>query len=662
MVKISSMLFICKSFFQLYSQKVPRAGICARSKQPSEARSLLKVQVSVLGRGQACGVGKMGNFGRTWPVLAVVCLSVLGPGHAAAQELDAARAMDVYRAVDGWVRNWGVSQESVEGLPAIACASVTLRLDGQVIGRGQVVRDDADTQGIVLAARGAMAQGRAWVRAKSDLEPTDDEWAAIGSRVVLSVELVDRVVPMSASSLGLPGLGLSPGVHGLVMRLGDQAEVMTPDEMITLGLDVESSAYSMATVLSGDGGMALASIEELIGRGYWFGRCEPVWIAQGGAGLGGVFIDRGGRVIEGSSVGMRSVRDMGERIAGYLVAQRWPGSERFGMVGARDVVSGRATPEVASVYEQAISATALLRFAKMGKKPIHNQSREYALQILKDLGAVEPGEQLPWEDGIGSAACVIALSFLEEGELWALRASGDEDLLRLQERCLVTLAGLYSPIDGYSDSVPMPAWGLVSWALVRSESQYASRAVRSVFQDTTQGQLVGQMPFLGWAELGLAEGEKEVPAAGALEQMRSRMWAYQIKKSDLDWRDRDFAGAVVFTTGSNALPTSGNLRPIAMVSSMLGDERLTPGTIADGAMAAEIGRVASAMRFVDQLVMDERSGFVSRAPDRCIGGVRESLWEWKVSPAWSAIALLGAVEFERSIQEIGARPMPARQP
>ncbi|MBL4808548.1 MAG: hypothetical protein JKY43_00620, partial [Phycisphaerales bacterium] len=246
----------------------------------------MKVQVSVLGRGQACGVGKMGNFGRAWSMVVAVSLLVLGPGHAVAQELDAARAMDVYKTIDGWVRGWEVTDESLEGLPALACVSVTLRLDGLVIGRGQVVREDADVESIVLAGRGAMAQGRAWVRSKSDLEPGDEEWARIASRVVLSVELVDRIVPMGEAALGLSGFGLSPGVHGLVMWLGDRAQVMTPDEMITLGLDVETSAYSMATVLSGDGGMALASIEELIGRGYRFGRCEPVWIAQGGAGLG----------------------------------------------------------------------------------------------------------------------------------------------------------------------------------------------------------------------------------------------------------------------------------------------------------------------------------------------------------------------------------------
>jgi len=183
-----------------------------------------------------------------------------------------------------------------------------------------------------------------------------------------------------------------------------------------------------------------------------------------------------------------------------------------------------------------------------------------------------------------------------------------------------------------------------------------------VFRDTDPGQLAGQMPFLGWAELGLARGKSEVPASGALAQMRSRMWDNQLSKSDLDWRDRDFIGGIVFTSGGAGLPTSGNLRPIAIACTMLGDDRLTPGTIADGAVAVEIGKVASAMRFVDQLVMTEDSGFLSRAPERCIGGVRSSMWEWKVSPASSAIALIAAVEFERSINAIGERPMPTITP
>jgi hypothetical protein len=346
---------------------------------------------------------------------------------------------------------------------------------------------------------------------------------------------------------------------------------------------------------------------------------------------------------------------MGERIAAYLIAQQWPGSERFGMVGARDVVSGRTNPEVAPVYEQALVAHALLQFSNGHAEPVHLRAREVALQLLDDLGAVQPGEPAPWDDGIGSAACVIAMSDEIEG-------FHTPEWIRLQTKCLKTLAGLYSPIDGFIPEIPAGAQGLVAWALVRSGDKNAERAVRAVFRDTPPGQLAGQMPFLGWAELGLSEHKNEVPAAGMLTQMRSRMWDHQLQKSDLDWRDRDFIGAVVFTNGSSTLPTSGNLRPIAMACSMLGDPRLTPGTIADGAVASEIGRVASSMRFVDQLVMSKASGFVSRAPHRCIGGVRSSLWEWKVSPASSAIALLAAIEFERSVKSIAARPIPDPKP
>jgi hypothetical protein len=613
------------------------------------------MQVSLLGRDHSQRLGSLENFLRVGSAFIVLCLFAIGPSSAAAQELDPSEAMEIYRTVDGWTRDWEVNEQHIEALPAVAVASITLRLDGQIIGREQIMRDDADAQSIALAARGAMAKARAWVRTKTGDEPSEEQWSAIGSRLTLSVELAQQTVPMRDTELGLPSLGLSPGVQGLVMRMGQQTEIMTPDEMIALGFTVEQAAYAMATALSDDGAMALASIGELIERGYTFSRFNPIWIAQQDAGKGGVFLDRGGRMIEDSSVGTKSVRNMGERIARYLIAQQWPGSERFGMVGTRDVVSGRASPEVAPVYEQALVAHALLQFARQSDKPIHARAREVALRLLDDLGTVQPGEPVPWDDGIGSAACVIALSHEFEG-------FHTPEWIQLEIECREKLAGLYSPIGGFASEILEGARGFVAWALVRAKDKNADHAVRTVFRDTQPGQLVGQMPFLGWAELELASGSDQVPAASALTQMRSRLWDHQISKSDLDWRDRDYAGAVVFTTGSSSLPTSGNLRPIAMACTMLGDERLTPGTIADGAVASEIGRVASAMRFVDQLVMSDASGFVSRAPERCIGGVRESLWEWNVSPASSAIALLAALEFERSVNAIAARPIPDQTP
>ena len=628
------------------------------------------MQVSVLGRVHPCRLGKMANFLRGSALFLALGAFVLGPKVANAQELDAGESMGVYRTIDAWVRGWEIDESfDPSTLPPLACVSITLRLDGRVVGRGQAIDADGDAETIVQATRGAMSEARAWVRSRFDLEPSDEFWETTASRLTLSVELADQLVPMGEADLGIPGLGLSPGVHGLVMALGEQLDMMSPDEMISLGygssggLGIEQAAYAMATALSGDGAMALASTGELLGRGYRFSRFEPVWIAQQGGGKGAVFLDRGGRIVEDSGVGVRSVREMGERIAGYLVAQQYPGSEPFGMVGSRDVVSGRAYPEIAPVYEQGLVAAALLRFSTLGEGGVYGQSEEEALRLLRDLANVHPGEPEPWDTdldgGIGSAACTIALSYVDPPVIGI-----DPGLVELETRCRGALNGVFSPIAGFNEQVPPGARGLIAWALVRSGSEYAERAVRMVFTDTDPSQLSGQMPFLGWAEVELAQGKDEVPASPALTEMREWMWKHQLSKSDLDWRDRDFIGSIVFTKGSGAggLPTSGNVRPIAMVATMLGDPRLTPGTIADPSIAREISKTASAMRFIDQLTMSETSGFMSRAPERSVGGVRSSLWGWRVSPSSSAVALLAAVEFERSIRAIAARGVPEQQP
>ncbi len=668
--KMSSILFICKSFFQLSTQKVLQGESGARTKYRSEARSCVINQVSVLGRVKMSWLGKLvklswSNFDFSLLRSAACCL-VLGLGSLGVQassggQADASHAMDTYKTIDRWVRQWEVDDtwKGDEPVQLHSCISVTLRLDGQVIGRGQVVvrSTDSGPWSIDQAARMAIAQARAWVRKITDSEPSDQAWSSLASRVMLSVELADRMVPMGESSLALPSLGLSPGIDGLVMRLGERVEVMTPDEMASLGFDFEKSAYAMAVKLSGDGAMGLSTIQELLDRGYTFARFTPIWIAQPGPSLGGVFIDRGSRMIDESSVGTRSIRDMGKRIAGYLVAQRWPGAERYGMTGTRSVVSGRASPEVSPVYEQALVATALIRFGDLGTTPIHTESKEQALKLLRDLAAVEPGEPEPDGSGLDAAACVIALSFLDRSII-----AGDEGLQLLLNNCVEALDGLYEPTNGFADSLPVAARGLVVWAMVLNQDPDADDAVRMAFREAEPGELVSLMPFLGWAEIELAQDLDRVPADGALNQMRSRIWDHQLVGSDLQWQDRDFGGAIVFTKGSSVLPSSDNLRPIAIVCSMLGDSRLTPGTIADPSVAIEIGRVAKAMRFVDQLVMNQSSAFLSRSPKLCVGGVRGSLWDWRVSPVSSAIALMAAVEFEHSIKAIQSRTGQADKP
>ncbi len=613
------------------------------------------MQVSLLGPAHQDRLGKIGKFPRVRICLCALALAVLGPAPANAQDLGINDAMDAFRTVDAWVRDLGLPEELSEDLPALSMVSVTLRLDGQVIGRGQVLSTTPTETTLPQAARKAIAQANAWVRNRVDVEPSDEVWDSIASRMTLSLELADQLVPMSEDSLAQHALGLSPGVQALVMRLGERAEVVTPDEMFSLGFTLEQAAYSMATELSGDGAMSLASIGELLSRGYTFARCQPIWIAQSAEGRGGVFVDRGGRVIEESAVGLKSIRQMADQLAQHLIAQQWPGSEQYGLVGQRDVISGRSNPEVAPVYEQALVAQALMRYADDMKDPKKLRAREAAMDLLSAIAAVQPGESSPWDDQIGSAACLIALSELGFGFL-------PDEIIELDKRCRTAIGKIYSPIDGFSPTLPPAAQGLVAQAMVRIGHPHAQHAVKAVFQNTQPGELVAQMPFLGWAELELAKKQDAVPASEALKQMRTFVWGHQLGKVDLDWRDRDYIGSVIFTKGANRLPGSENIRPIAFMCTMLGDARLTPGTIADFEVASEIGRVAASMRFVNQLMMDESSSFLSRAPERSIGGIRQSLTDWRTSPVASALALMAAIEFEDSVRSIGARKDPEQSP
>lgn len=653
--KISSKLFMVKSFFQLSDQRVPQLSARASTMRPSEATSSRSVQVSLLGLAPSFGLGNLGNFLRVRLLPGVLAISVLGLTNAHAQQLDINESMRVYRTIDSWVRDLDVPDETNEDIPALSVASVTLRLDGQVIGRGQIVHASPNEMTVAQATRSAIAQANQWVRNRADVEPSDEVWESIASRITLSVELAQELVPMSEDALAQHGLGLSQGVHALAMRLGERAEIVTADEMFTLGIAMDRAAYSMATELSGDGAMSLASIGELLSRGYEFARCEPIWIAQSTEGRGGVFIDRGGRVIEESAIGLTSVRSMADQLASFLVAQRWPGSEAYGMVGSRDVISGRSNPEVAPIYEQALVAYALMKYADDMNDPNKLAAREFAMDLLSAIAEVQPGEPAPWDDQIASAACMLA--FTEYG--FGLRPDTFETLER---RCSETLNKIYTPIDGFASTLPPAAQGLVAHALVKINHEHAEHAVRAVFRDTQPGELVAQMPFLGWAEFELAKGKEQVPASEALNQMRAFVWGHQLGKADLDWRDRDYIGSVVFTKGTNRLPGSENIRPIAFLCSMLGDPRLTQGTIADFEVASEIGRVAASMRFVNQLMVDDTSSFLSRAPQRSIGGVRQSLTDWNASPVSSALALLAAMEFEDSVRAIGARQAPDPKP
>lgn len=573
----------------------------------------------------------------------MAAILALAPAPALAQGLnppDAASSYRTHALVEGWVQAGDVpaTLASDAGVPAVQGASITVSLDGQVVGRGADVAFEPAAE-VVRRAAGKAVRGIG-----ADITTTER------ARLVVSVELSGAFVPYHADTIEELALGLSPGLEGVALATSDSVAAAFPGAMLARGVGPAIALVGLVNQLGDDAQDALASPKELRGRGYTIYRFRAVHLAQPGPGAGAVFVHRGGRVIEPHEISTRSIGAMGDAMAGYLMASRWPGVEGYGMLGTQHPTSGRYDPPFAGTVEQAVAAMALLRYARVREAyPSAGAARLAAVGVLETLNDVEENERSPWADAHGSAAVILALA-----ELGPDAIAGNTALSELHGRCRETLHGAYTPADGYAEGLPQPAWGLIAGALVADHARLGDtrlspaqldRAVRAVYRDTGPAYLVGQMPWLGWAELELAGVTgRSTPAAPALRSMRRLTWDHQLRTTDLAHEDRDLAGGVVFTRAATPLPTWHATRPLAFIATMLGDETFTRGSPTSGEVPGELVKLLASLRFVRQLMADDSTAHMYARPARTVGGVRAALWDQAIAPEATAMGLLTVCE------------------
>ncbi len=599
--------------------------------------------------------------------LAAACF--LGP--AAAQPLPGpADALTAHAAVRGWIQDWSVPSTPAEPVPDTWGVCVTLRLDGRVLARATALAEDPSgpdgSSPLARAAAEAVREARSKLSVPNDAL-ADDRTAELARRVTVSLEFYATPVPIPESELSLPLAGTSPGAEALVVSVGAGPDRRTlvsgVDSQLTRGVDPARELSALAAELSGSGATALRPVSELLEAGFRFSRAPVLHVAMPYAEAAPVFLDRGQRRIGPDELRTGSVRAMGDAIAAHLRGRLWPGVERYGLSGDLRIVTGAASPVVAPAFEQALVAFALLRHAELGGADAPD-SRRAAVRILRDLSAVESEETTPWSTSTAAAMVAAALSRLDPAD-----RAGEPQFDALQARVLDTLRRAYDPAAGsFATDVPPAARGLIAWALVLSGQldasitrERAESAVRAAFRDAAaaQGQLVAQTPFLVWAELAL-HPEGDLPAAAALDEMRSLVWDHQLRRADLRPADADLAGGIVFTRGRSVLPTWQSMRPLAALASMMGDERLTPGSAASGRAPAELVRVTEGLRFVRQLAITDDALFLARLPEQAAWGVRPAVWEPVASLEAGALALLTVCETVDAMNALARRAATAQ--
>lgn len=588
---------------------------------------------------------------------------ILGPAHA--QDLpDPQASLQAHQTVRAWVRAWSVPDRAgFEGGPPVHGAAVTLRLDGQILSRGAwFTSDQPDPLAIWHAAGEAVRLGRAALPIENDAL-AEDRAAELGERTTISLELFGPPIAIPPDELALPYAGCSPGAEALVVRAGDAVRVTGADAQVTRGSDPARAFASMAADITAQGDTSLRPLPELAENGFTFSRASVVHLAMPFEGASPVFLDRAGRIVPSQTMRTPEMRAMADSIAAHLRSRVWPGVEHFGIGGPLNAATGRPDPVVAAPFEQAMSAIALFRHAGIAAGTEAGlQSGEVALRIARDLGTVEPGEDAPWSDPIAASATVGALA-----EMTPAQRASDPVFEVLRVRCLNEVRSAFDPDAGFTASVPPAAYGLIAWAHVQAigmgegfTTERADAAVRTAFRETPAGNVVSQMPFLAWADMGL-HTDAELPSAVALRAMRDLCWEHQLHWRDLRPIDRDLAGGIVFTRSRVALPTWQSLRPMAALASMLGDSRVTPGSFTSPEIAREVVRVTDALRFVRQLQMDGECLYLARSPSQVSGGLRRATWDPTVSPEASAMGLLTVTEALRSMQGIVRREQQRRE-
>jgi len=157
------------------------------------------------------------------------------------------------------------------------------------------------------------------------------------------------------------------------------------------------------------------------------------------------------------------------------------------------------------------------------------------------------------------------------------------------------------------------------------------------------------MPWLGWAELALAGPGGSIPAASALEQIRTQVWEHQLTDADAG-SDRDFVGGIVFTQSFVLLPTWNATRPLAFLGTMLGDTRLTSTSRVPG----EVMHLLAAMRFLRQLQVGQTVCLFCPEPGLARGGLRAATWENAMPLEATSMGLISVSEFLESLARASA--------
>lgn len=551
--------------------------------------------------------------------------------------------MGGFASLRKWIDAWDVvpSEETKALGNASGAVCVTLRYGGRVVGRSvEVGGPDA----LERAARNVMKDALGFFGEKG--KPKN------AARIAISLEAAGALVPYQPSSYDDSDLEIPAGIDGVGARAGERdrerLRLVFPSMMLTFGHGADRTVGSggqspgdalaacAANVLEDPAvGIRSDSANDpsklMRDRKVTFYRFEVTQLAQISPAEAPVFLFRQGKVFQERDVNVAAMKTWADGLANHLLSRISIHDKGALVSGLYSPISGACVPR-AEIGEQALIGMALARAAQSGvlSAEAAAKSLEAARAIVRDLAVADSEKRKIETSPIASAALLLTVQALATE---APEAKGAIEAARREVRSV-----LEGPVRSPSVSA------LAAWAASGVEGKpellaAAKSAVPAIFRAAPVEKLAAAMPWIVMAARSV-EPDGEIASSVALDQWRDLVFKFVMRPQDAGTDGEDLVGGLVFTGSRAPLPSAQSLRVIAGLAAMLNDNRLTPP--AD--RAAEIARLVPSLRFVRQLMSDEYTGTMFVDPLRAEWGVRNSLWDQRMSGEASALALITLCE------------------
>ncbi len=584
------------------------------------------------------------------------------------------RAMASYSIVDAWIRAW--KEPTAADVPpdlaaAVRGAAITLRLRGEIVGRGSKVmlsgagEEQSPDLPLVAAARAAWREAAQRLPGDNDAL-RQERLKAMAQEIQISLEVCEELIPMNPLAYDEVDRDLGAGLDGVAVRIAGQLEAIFPASMLVRDQSPADALAACVALASGDAALGIRSnpitqppalVKSHQAVFYHF---RPMHVAQTSMGSAGRFLHRGGRVVSPREITAGSLVDWANGLAGRLerlsvtetmddtVANHPEAQGRICLriPGTIWPAQGRTDPTWANSQQQTTVALALQRYADLRKeadKPASDRARNIAVRLVRDLlehaasGApsVESDEAWVARD-LGYRKLLGDLTYEQTFSPWHAKP-GTNPINRWDPVLHVDrVAGLQETSPGRK--MAWDARGRLAMTLALRSDARAAEQVRDLYKQLGISNLHEAMPWIGWADLTRGTGSAEPAASALLREWRDAVYERMAPSQPPGSDAADLAGGLALPSGKS--PTAQCAGTVAFLASMLASPVLTDPT----ERPKELSRLLNALRFLRQLTMDEYACYSAVDVEAAIWGVRRSPWDQRLDPQDTAMTLLAVCE------------------